>query len=57
MTAVLPLMRVNERLFEDACHEGNYALVGILRDARAQERQTTNRERTFDSARAKPASP
>ena len=34
-TAVLPLTHVNERLFEYACHEGNYALVGILRGASA----------------------
>ena len=37
-TAVLPMSRSSERLFEYACHEGNYALVDILRGARAQER-------------------
>jgi hypothetical protein len=33
---------MNERMFEDSCHEGNYALGFILRGARAQE--TVGRE-------------
>ena len=37
-TAALPMTRTAERLFEYACHEGNYALPDILRGARAQER-------------------
>jgi hypothetical protein len=28
-----------ERVFEYACHEGNYALPGILAGAREQERR------------------
>jgi hypothetical protein len=36
-SAVLPMTKTNDRVFEYACHEGNYALVGILRGARAQE--------------------
>jgi hypothetical protein len=38
-TAVLPMTRTTDRLFEYACHEGNYALPDILRGARYQERQ------------------
>ena len=37
-TAVLPMQRSPDRLFEYACHEGNYALMNILRGARAQEK-------------------
>jgi len=38
-TAVLPMTKSSERLFEYACHEGNYALPDILRGARFQEKQ------------------
>lgn len=38
-TAVLPMSRSDDRMFEYACHEGNHALEGILRGARAQERR------------------
>jgi hypothetical protein len=27
------------RIYEYACHEANYAMVGILRGARAQEKE------------------
>jgi hypothetical protein len=38
-TARFPMHRVNERIYEYACHEGNQRSVeGILRGARAQER-------------------
>jgi Cytochrome C oxidase, cbb3-type, subunit III len=37
-TAVLPMTKSDERLYEYACHEGNYALPDILRGARYQER-------------------
>ena len=37
-TARLPMRRTDERVFEYACHEGNYALVDILRGARYAER-------------------
>ena len=33
----LPLLATDERIFEYACHEGNYALPGILAGARAEE--------------------
>jgi hypothetical protein len=38
-TAVLPMARSEEPLFEYGCHEGNHALTNILRGARAQERE------------------
>lgn len=34
-----------ERVFEYACHEGNYALPGILAGAREQERQQASTTR------------
>ena len=36
-TLMIPLKRTGERMFEFACHEGNYAMPAILRGARAQE--------------------
>jgi hypothetical protein len=39
-TAVLPMTKTGERIYEYACQEGNYALPDILRGARYQERQT-----------------
>jgi hypothetical protein len=38
-TAMMPLTRVREPIFEYACHEGNYSLRNILAGAREQERQ------------------
>ena len=37
------LWRTNERLYEVACHEGNYGLANILSGARAQEQAGTSR--------------
>jgi hypothetical protein len=37
-SAVLPMAKSKDRLYEYACHEANYAMVGILRGARAQEK-------------------
>jgi hypothetical protein len=37
-TAVLPMTRTDEQLYEYACHEGNYAMTGILRGARAGDK-------------------
>lgn len=34
----IPLRATDERLYEYACHENNYGLEGVLRGARAQER-------------------
>ena len=38
-SAVMPMTRTADRIFEYACHEGNYALEGILRGARSEERR------------------
>jgi hypothetical protein len=38
-TLMIPLKLTGERMFEFACHEGNYGLEAILRGARVQERQ------------------
>jgi hypothetical protein len=37
-SAMMPLMRIREPLFEYGCHEGNYGLRNILAGARKQER-------------------
>src|SRR5688572_29652741 len=37
-SAAIPMTRSDDRIFEYACHEGNHALVNILRGARYQER-------------------
>jgi len=41
-TARLPMTLTDARIYEYACHEGNYALVDILRGARYQERRRQN---------------
>lgn len=38
-TGAIPAARTDEKIFEYACHEGNYGLQGILAGARAQEAQ------------------
>jgi hypothetical protein len=43
-SAVLPMSRTDDRIYEYACHEGNYAMAGILRGARAAEAQGTARD-------------
>ncbi|MEX2582845.1 MAG: hypothetical protein WD766_06210 [Gemmatimonadota bacterium] len=35
----IPMVRLDDLLYEYACHEGNYALFNVLSGARAQERQ------------------
>jgi len=42
-TAVEPLQAIDERLYEYACHEGNYAIRGILAGARMQEQADAGR--------------
>jgi hypothetical protein len=41
-TLAIPLIDTGEGLFEYACHEGNYGLMGILSGAREEERATTS---------------
>ena len=38
-TGTLTMTRTTGPIFEYACHEGNYSIVGILRGARAKERE------------------
>jgi hypothetical protein len=37
-TAALPMAKTNDQIYEYACHEGNYAMSGILRGARSGEK-------------------
>jgi hypothetical protein len=43
-TAVVPLHRTRNLMYEYACHEGNIGMVGILRGARAEERKAATRK-------------
>ena len=47
-TALLPMRKTEGPLYEYACHEGNYGLMGILSGARAQEKA---REKKGEGAR------
>jgi hypothetical protein len=38
-TLAIPFVTTGEELYEYACHEGNYGLLGILRGARVEERR------------------
>jgi hypothetical protein len=38
-TAIVPLRLTTDQMFEYACHEGNHGMEGILRGARAEERE------------------
>jgi hypothetical protein len=38
-TAVMPLTRIDDLIFEYACHEGNYGMTGILSGARFLEKE------------------
>jgi hypothetical protein len=37
-----PMAKVDARIYESACHEGNYSLSNILSGARAEERKAMN---------------
>jgi len=37
-TLAVPMTKTEERLYEYACHEGNYGMFGILEGARAEEK-------------------
>ena len=37
-TAQVPMSKTNDPIYEYACHEGNYALPGVLAGARADEK-------------------
>ena len=38
-TAEFPMTRTEEQIYEFACHEGNEAMVGVLKGARADEKR------------------
>jgi hypothetical protein len=38
-SASIPMVRTDEQMFEYACHEANYALEGVLKGARYEEKQ------------------
>ena len=38
----VPFVKMDDLLYEYACHEANYALENVLRGARAQEREGNN---------------
>jgi hypothetical protein len=40
----LPFHRINENIYEYACHEGNYALPSMLAGAREEERQKAEKK-------------
>mgnify|MGYP000397807423 CR=1 FL=1 len=44
ITVLLPMAKVDGLMYEYACHEGNYSMVGALRGARAQEAQAAQQE-------------
>src|SRR5262245_6638404 len=44
-TVSLPMALSTEQMFEYACHEGNYALAGVLKGARYQEKQTPSSQK------------
>jgi hypothetical protein len=35
----IPFVTTGEEMYEYACHEGNYGMLGILRGAREEERR------------------
>jgi hypothetical protein len=37
-TASIPMVKSNDRLFEYACHEGNYSLTSILKGSRTEDK-------------------
>lgn len=45
-TAEMPLWRTDENIYEYACHEGNYALPGILAGARRKEMEAVQMEKS-----------
>jgi hypothetical protein len=42
-TVAVPMTRIDEQIFEYACHEGNYGMTGILKGARALEREAATK--------------
>ena len=53
-TLVLPVKRTEERMFEFACHVGNYGLADVLRGARLEERADLPARRSIASSAMRP---
>jgi hypothetical protein len=45
-TAMIPLKRSTDQIYEYACHEGNYALPGVLAGAPALEKAAVQPAKT-----------
>ena len=43
-TGELPFTRIDEMIYEYACHEGNYAMSNILSGARSKEREAAEKK-------------
>jgi hypothetical protein len=37
VTVLVPMQKMEEELYEYACHEGNYGMLNILRGQRVEE--------------------
>jgi len=44
ITGELPFNRIDEQIYEYACHEGNYAMTNILSGERAKEREAAQKK-------------
>jgi hypothetical protein len=44
VTGELPFTRIDEQVYEYACHEGNHAMTNILSGERAKERETAQKK-------------
>lgn len=53
-TAVIPMKKTDEPMYEYACHEGNYAMLTMLEGARAEDRAA---EEAAKSGSSEPAVP
>ena len=42
-TASVPMIRSDEPIYEYACHEGNYGMLGILNGARIEDQKSTSK--------------
>jgi hypothetical protein len=45
-TAIVPMTKSNDPIYEYACHEANYAMSGILAGARAAEKAADEAAKT-----------
>ena len=44
-TAILPMAKTDNQIYDDVAHEANYAMTGILRGARAKNHRTQSAQR------------